>query len=312
MDKQLHLFLIFLLISGCSKKSPDGIASQSSTNFGLICQKDDEVRQRAIYGSDNRLDWFESPGLTKMYWAKATVALISKNNLIDKAENQLISAPSYRDAVDLCPGHPFGDQPSAAYCSGFLVSEDLIITAGHCVRDLADCLHTRFVFDYAKHTASQSEFLVPTTSVYNCAELKVRKTGVVDYAVIRLDRKVNDRTPLNVRRSGSLRQGEQVMLIGHPLGLPSKIADGGFIQSVGDKIVASVDAFAANSGSAIFNSQTGLVEGLLVAGESDFSTVNGCRVEAICDANCTGEIITPIAKVLSDIPTVTYPNPICD
>lgn len=312
MDKRLRLFLILLLVSACSKKNSEGFVTKASTNTGLTCQTTDEIGSRAIYGNDNRLDWFASPGLTKNYWAKATVALIDGAYLVDQTDYQEVSALTYQDAVGLCPGNPFGQQPSAAFCSGFLVSPDLIVTAGHCIRDIGDCIQTRFIFDYAKTAADQKDYRIPNASVYSCKEIVERKTGANDFALIRLDRPVADRTPLNIRRSGVVAVGEQVMLIGHPLGLPSKIADGGFIQSSGDKIIATVDAFAANSGSVILNSRTGLVEGLLVAGETDFQSINGCRVEAHCDANCTGEVITPISKLMHLIPNTIYDNPICD
>ena len=129
--------------------------------------------------------------------------------------------------------------------------------------------------------------------------------------MIRLDRQVEDRTPLNLRRSDSLGVGEQLMIIGHPMGLPSKIADGGFALTVGNVIEASVDAFAANSGSVILNSKTGLVEGILVAGEADFFLDGNCRREAVCDGTCRGEIITPTAKFSQFIPNIIYNNPVC-
>ncbi|MEM7647500.1 MAG: serine protease, partial [Pseudomonadota bacterium] len=208
-------------------------------------------------------------------------------------------------------GQTFASQPSAAFCSGFLVSPNIVITAGHCIRDLDDCQRTNFVFDYAKTNANQQEYRVPQSSVYQCGDVIHSETGARDYAVIRLDRPVQDRTPLNLRRSGSLNRGDQVMLVGHPMGLPSKIADGGFVQSVGSKIEASVDAFAANSGSVILNSATGLAEGILVAGEVDFVYRDGCRVEAVCGDNCDGEVITPISDVLPYVPNVLYDNPVC-
>ncbi len=318
MQKQLILFFILVLLAACSPQQEEGFFSKESTNTGLTCQDDDAVAEqselsiKAIYGEDNRLDWFESPGLTKDYWARATLALIPNGHLVAKNGEYVISASTYKNSVNLCPGQPFENQPSAAYCSGFLVSDDLVVTAGHCVRDQYDCNSANFVFDFAKKDSMQTSYSVPNSSVYGCAELVVSETGTRDFAVVRLDRKVTDRTPLNVRRGGSLGRGDQVMLVGHPMGLPSKIADGGFVQTVGNKIEASVDAFAANSGSVILNSVSGLVEGILVAGEVDFVYQDGCRVEARCGSNCDGEVITPISQVLSYIPDVIYDNPICD
>lgn len=315
MLKWVGIILLSIISLSCTNEQEEGFFSKESTNVGLTCSatesQNDEVKVKAIYGVDNRLDWFESPGETKNYWAKATVALIPSNHLVKEGESFRISATSYGDSVNLCPGQPFEDQPSAAHCSGFLVSEDLVVTAGHCVRDQIDCYQSLFVFDYAKVSENQKDFYVPESSVYGCEEVVHSEVGARDFSIVRLDRSVLDRTPLNVRRSGQLSRGDQVMLIGHPMGLPSKIADGGFVQTVGNVIEASVDAFAANSGSVILNSVTGIAEGILVAGEADFSFKDGCRVEAICGNNCQGEVITPIQLVLPYIPDVYYENPIC-
>ncbi len=301
----------------CSPNQKRGLISKAATNTGLTCQIPDDqesgkVSASAIYGADNRLDWWESPGQTTQYWAKATLALVSSSSLVREGRSYRLYGPTYKNLVGLCPGQAFSDQPSVGFCSGFLVSEDLIVTAGHCIQSEYDCRDTRFVFDFAKTKEDQKEYRVDENSIYHCKEIVAHETGSNDFAVIRLDRKVEDRTPLNVRRSGALGIGEQVMLIGHPMGLPSKIADGGFVQSSGQKIVASVDAFSANSGSALFNSQTGLVEGLLVSGEADFQFHNGCRIEAKCGDNCEGEVVTPISKILPFIPEVSYQNPVCE
>lgn len=321
MIKRLSPFLLIMGLCGCSEQNKEGFFSKASTNFGLICQNTDvsvssrgrdlDFTASAIYGEDNRLDWYESPGQTKDYWARATLALMSAGNLYSQGDGYRISASTYKETAGLCDGQPFADQPAAAFCSGFLVASDLVVTAGHCIQNLSDCRSTRFVFDYAKTTSQQEDFYVPAESVYSCDQVVAQSTGASDFAVVRLDRSVQDRTPLNVRRQGSLAVADQVMLIGHPMGLPSKIADGGFVQSIGDKIEASVDAFAANSGSVILNSATGLVEGILVAGEPDFRYENGCRVEAVCGSQCDGEVITPIAKVLAYLPETYYENPIC-
>ena len=119
--------------------------------------------------------------------------------------------------------------------------------------------------------------------------------------------------PLNIRREGALPLDDQLVLIGHPVGLPSKIADGGEVYFVDEQtIYAGVDAFAGNSGSVVINEQSGIVEGILVAGEPDFvfDDTGSCQREYRCDReSCRGEVITPIALLKDAIPDVYYPPP---
>lgn len=318
MQHGIGLIVLIFLVCGCSvQRAPSGF-ERGSSNSGLTCQsldafRSNELSAQAIYGTDNRLDWYEAPGQTTAYWARATAALMPAHALEESEQGFELTGPSYQSFANLCPGHRFAQQPSIAFCSGFLVGEDLLVTAGHCIRSESECGTTRFVFDYAKQESSQENYQVSHDEVYHCDELIGREVGLVDYAVVRLDRKVKNRVPLNLRREGEIRVGEQVMLIGHPMGLPSKIADGGFVLSKGTRILASVDAFAANSGSPVLNTRTGRVEGLLVSGERDFIFEEGCRREAHCGPSCRGEGLTPISHLLKYIDGAEdFPNPVCD
>ncbi|MCB0379070.1 MAG: trypsin-like peptidase domain-containing protein [Bdellovibrionales bacterium] len=301
--------LIVIFLSACGKTQVEKEALPSQ-NRGLSCKMEGSYKPKAIYGQDNRLDWFEAPGQTTSYWARATLALMPSQSLKLEGDEFRVVADSYGNLMNLCPGQKFNSQPSASFCSGFLVADDLVVTAGHCVRSQSECEQTLFVFDYNKQDEAQENYSVPQSSVYRCSQLVTREVGANDFAIVQLQKPVLDRTPLNLRRDGNLRVGEEVMLIGHPMGLPSKIAEGGRVLKVGDKIHASVDAFAANSGSVILNMATGLVEGILVAGEADFQVENGCRREAVCDGACEGEVITPISKLLDHLPNNKYEIPI--
>lgn len=303
------LSIIFMACSGSRSKSEQSFAFSVGTGFS--CKADGVLGPKAIYGSDDRLDWVDSPGLTKEYWAKATLALMPLSYLSDQGDQYKVEAESYEKSLNLCEGQKFSEQPSAAFCSGFLVSSDLIVTAGHCIRDLSECQDTQFVFDFAKSEVEQVEYVIKKESVYTCKEIVARSVGDDDFAVIRLNKHVEGRTPINIRRAGSVSVGDGLMIIGHPMGLPSKITEGGAVMSSGNKITASVDAFAANSGSVILNMQTGDAEGLLVAGETDFVFQNGCRVEYHCTSDCRGEVITPINKLSQYIPDIRYQNPAC-
>ncbi len=268
---------------------------------------------KSIYGTDDRKDWFESSDDMKNQWARSTLALIrNSNSKIKRIENgyYMITARSHGDRNDLCPGVAFMDQPTPALCSGFLIYDDLIVTAGHCLRNNQECRSTYFVFDFAKQREDQDEYRIPASSVYTCGEIVTRKKmGWDDFAVIRLDRPVTDRTPLKFRRQGSVSVGDELTLIGHPGGLPSKITEG-LVKEVGPHFFASVDAISGSSGSPVINTRIGWVEGFLVFGNEDYKEMGSqekdlCRVDYVCDLNgdeCTGELITPISKVLAQIP----------
>ena len=49
-----------------------------------------------------------------------------------------IKAPTLSER-GICASERFNDQITAALCSGFLVGEDLLVTAGHCIQDALDC-----------------------------------------------------------------------------------------------------------------------------------------------------------------------------
>ena len=50
---------------------------------------------------------------------------------------------------------------------------------------------------------------------------------MADYAVIELDRAVINRKPLPLRKKGFPLLGTELVVVGHPMGLPLKTADGG-------------------------------------------------------------------------------------
>src|SRR5205814_1482337 len=112
---------------------------------------------------------------------------------------------------------------------------------------------------------------VPAAEVYGCKELLGREqvgTGA-DWALIRLDRAVVGHQPLKINASGSIEKGTEIVVIGHPAGLPTKVAGNAAVRDASKEgfFVANLDTFGGNSGSAVFNAKTGQIEGILVRGE---------------------------------------------
>src|SRR5690606_11297122 len=91
-----------------------------------------------------------------------------------------------------------------------------------------------------------------------------------DWMLVRLDRVVTapGALPLEIRRDGFPGVGTPVGMIGHPSGLPMKIAFGSTTVIKKDFqstfFEANLDAYGGNSGSPVFNQTTGIVEGIQV------------------------------------------------
>jgi hypothetical protein len=149
----------------------------------------------------------------------------------------------------------------------------------------------------------QAPTQVSASNVYRCAHIihTQEVSNGADFSVVKLDRVVWNHLPLRLRDSGSIEVNDPVTAIGYPSGLPLKIVDGARVRSSDAKgfFTANLDTYAGNSGSAVFNSRTLEVEGVLVRGERDFiPTENFCMISNICPADgCRGEEVTKIAEV---------------
>src|SRR5208282_5244757 len=127
---------------------------------------------------------------------------------------------------------PFFEQGTGAFCSGSLVAPDIIMTAGHCVPSAEECASIKFVFGFAVKQKGVLPTSVPAGEVYGCKELIGREqigTGA-DWALVRLDRKVAGHEPLKLNLTGKIENKTEVLVIGHPSGLPTKIAGGAHVR----------------------------------------------------------------------------------
>lgn len=283
--------------------------------------------RRVIYGEDNRVDVFESTNSMYVELSKSTAAMIATSDLKKSGNTVKISGPSL-EARGMCPDERFIKQVTAANCSGFIVSDKYLVTAGHCIRNQSDCDQYSWVFDYKVDHSTQAEVTVDKSAVYSCKKIMERSldnTTKDDFAVVELDRAVTDRRPLQFRTNGQISKGDEVVVIGHPTGLPTKIADKAYVRShQGKFFVANLDTYGGNSGSAVFNAKSGMIEGILVRGDNDYvrrtiqvsgsTPSNGgwwggssptpgprtttCMASNICpETGCRGEDVTYITNI---------------
>lgn len=266
------------------------------------------AEKRVIYGDDNRVEVYESSA----FWqrkAASTVALVNTSRLSQQSDGTIaIKGNNYGSSYNLCEDEPFREQQSSAFCSGSLVGHNLVLTAGHCLRTQSACNRTNFVFGFGYSHSGKDVTTAQPIDVYSCKSIVAwkEKSNGADYAVVELDRSVIGREVLSVNRGQVASPGDRMVIIGHPAGIPTKVADDAYVREVkSEHFVANIDAFGGNSGSAVFNERTGLIEGILVRGWTDFTYSNGCRKSYVCkNDGCSGEDVTRVDQALDFIPTM--------
>jgi MYXO-CTERM domain-containing protein len=289
----------------------------------LACDAPTGSRTEAVvYGEDDRMEPYAHPSAVHRAVARSAIAVEIRASNLDESDPSNVRIDYTRtlsEAKMLCPGEPFEDQIEPGECSGTLLDDEHVITAGHCVDEVEDCDGTMaWVLGFRYESPG---VLAPLTSndVYRCRRvLAYIDDGVVDHAVIQLDRPVVGHTPVTVRPApGGLPVGTPLTLIGHPNGLPMKIASNGEITTTdgsGLSLTATLDAFSGNSGSGVFNDAGELVA-ILTAGMDDYVPSGSCNVVNTIDPPPTddGEELTYVGAALDEFCLVPgVDSPVCD
>jgi len=263
--------------------------------------------QKLIYGIDDRSEVFQlSPG-PDLDDVDSVVALFRAAAVSDNGDGtSTLRTVNFGAQHNLCSSERFREQPTGAFCSGFLVAPDIIATAGHCVNadNVAD---VRFVFGFRMRDAETAQTVIGNREIYRGVALIGHQLvgNGPDWALVRLDRAVADHRVARIRRAGRIGDRQAVHVIGHPAGLPTKFAGGAAVRdnAPAGYFVANLDSYGGNSGSPVFNSDTHEVEGILVRGETDFVQRGTCRVSLVCPTTgCRGEDCTRAAEFAGLVP----------
>jgi len=277
---KIALLSLVILISACQEKAQEKVQISSG---------------EVIYGVDNRIDAFELDG---GFWEEKarSVVMKVKNTKMKKLSNGKIKllGKVLKDYKTMCANEKFVDQRLNADCTGFLIGEDIVATAGHCMKDKFDCEHFSWVFDYKLKGPDDKKYhKVYPENVFTCKKILTSayaRGKDLDFAIVQLDRKVEGRTPLELRTEGRVKDGTNLAIIGHPSGLPLKFADGAEVikNTSKDFFSANLDSFQNNSGSPVFNQDTGVVEGILIRGDMDYHWAykDKCNRVNIIKLNC--------------------------
>lgn len=260
-----------------------------------------------IYGEDNRHEPFEvSETFRKI--STSVAGKIPKSILTPRGGGYSLDQISLGRRY--CSKIRFSEQMIGPECTGFLVSDDLLVTAGHCMKEDIDCSNYYWVFDYSlKHPGDTSYTTISEDHVYQCAKVAARKVSLfdgVDYTIVQLNRKVKDRDPLSLDLKSEITPGLAVAVIGHPSGIPLKVTDSGTVVSSSSPnyFETNLDEFRGNSGSPVFDATSGKVIGIVSSGQSDYvwDTDGQCKVPRICrpEDHCHWSLASRVKNLQED------------
>ncbi|NNK83204.1 MAG: trypsin-like serine protease [Flavobacteriaceae bacterium] len=256
---------------------------------------------RGVFGEDDRKEVSDAEGIAD--FVRATAVMIPKKNLKDnrvygETLRELLTYQFGTNKFD--PNVKFLDQPTCAYCTGFLIAPDVLVTAGHCIKTLEEAKDYVWIFDYTnelRHSTFFGYVEVNPKDIYEVkeilgAEYKNTNEGKVDYSVLRLDRQ-SERKPYRIRTSGKVSSWGNVTTIGSPTGLPLKVVDNSFVVDNTPKkwFKNSIDGFPGNSGGPVFDN-LGFIEGIHVRGAAEYNNgryTSDYKYDESCDCVKTVE-----------------------
>ncbi|MEX0268175.1 serine protease [Leptolyngbyaceae cyanobacterium UHCC 1019] len=217
--------------------------------------------------------------------------------------------PESAPPVDLCPTEQFYGQPTLSIGSGFLVAPDIVATAAHCIYVANEkesklgserknlCFVFGFQMQDGNRLQSPENFEIYEAAYvidYPSYDVSYRngnpKGKDTDWALVKLNKPVSNHPIVSIRHTGKVPDKQPLHIIGHPVGLPLKCANNAKVQNnnptghpEADKtfFINNLDGFGGNSGSPVFNSQTHVVEGINVAGPSDFKKLRENSKECV-------------------------------
>ncbi len=258
---------------------------------------------RGIYGQDDRREYYEVTNPNHLAAGEATVVLVYWSELTDNG-NGTFTLPSetfayWYEQIDplgtgnpLCADEPFRSQPAPGLCSGALVTPDLVLTAGHCVA-CTNVSDFAVVFGFVMQDASTPALTVSADNVYRCSEIVAYNDGYPDWSLVRLERQVSGRTPLQLQRTGQVTSGQELLVVGHPWGLPKKYDAGATVRDASPATFfqANMDTYIGSSGAPVMDRDSLEVLGIVTAGLESFQVDDSltCDRSSVCpDTGCPG------------------------
>ena len=286
-----------------------------------------------IYGVDSRQEIERATDEIQTI-SKMSVAQFTMDSIKIQSDKITVHGPSYSKYRNLCSGgSPFEFQTAVASCSGILLSDHILLTAGHCISDgprtalqasedeetPPQCSDSYFAVGFKTKTNSLTKETSEIKSfsknhMSKCKHVLKRRiisgNSKLDYAIVELE------TPLPFEKGilkiesdiNSTQLQDFLLVLGYPNGIPMKLAEGQ-VTSINPNenfVLATTDTFERNSGSPVFLKNSLHLVGLLIAGGVDIeqgSTQKFCiREKYVKNPNIGQEKILTIDSIRKDLP----------
>jgi hypothetical protein len=248
--------------------------------------------QKAVY-NNNTYNISEIQDSAVKTNAEKVFCIIDKHKLSLRGRKKIIRyecnpANTVKSLESICESQTnwkFCLEQCLSNCTGFAISDSLIVTAGHCVSQYA---LNNICFVYGYKATGKDYFEFDTTDIYQGVEVvDYVQANEIDYAVVKVNKKIPKFRIVNYSTKPLADQNAEYYMLGYPLGVPLKVSFGGKVVSNNNPhyFLLSIDSFGGNSGSPVLNYNTNAVEGILFKGTVDFleDEKKGCRYFTVCD-----------------------------
>jgi S1-C subfamily serine protease len=231
-----------------------------------------------VYDEDDRIPPSMLPTVTREAVEDLTFALVPDEFVETSSEGRRLRGPTAGEVFGLCESEPFAGLEAAAVCTGILVDDDILATAGHCIENESTCRKLVFLRRYVEDAVSRD--LLDDNDVFRCEALLFREragsTGV-DLALVRFDRAATHGTLLR----STAHVGETVVACGANFG--TRVTCDPRAQVVGSSgsVVTLVADMAIGASGGPVLDHKGRLLGMLYDGAADFAPSTGCVTEAI-------------------------------